>query len=100
MTSITVDSLHLLAASFWPAGLSSMAIYLARLRKSPELNAVTSTITERFSRMSLIDVPILALTLAQFLADYRKVFSISKRLRSNLARENSRLCNDAGHWRS
>jgi putative copper export protein len=62
VTSITVDSLHLLAASFWPAGLFSMAIYLARLRKSPELNAVTSTITERFSRMSLISVPVLALT--------------------------------------
>jgi putative copper export protein len=62
VTSITVDSLHLLAASFWPAGLFSMAIYLARLRKSPELNAVASTMTERFSRMSLINVPILALT--------------------------------------
>jgi putative copper export protein len=60
--SITVDALHLLAASLWPAGLFSMAIYLARMRKFPELNAVTSTMTERFSRMSLISVPILALT--------------------------------------
>jgi copper resistance protein D len=59
---IIVDSLHLLAASFWPAGLFPMAIYVARLRKSPESNAVASTMTERFSRMSLISVPILALT--------------------------------------
>ena len=62
LTSITVDSLHLLAASFWPAGLFSMAMYLARLRKFPELNAVASTMTERFSRTSIISVPILALT--------------------------------------
>jgi putative copper resistance protein D len=59
---IMVDSLHLLAASFWPAGLFPMAIYVARLRKSPESHAVASTMTERFSRMSLISVPILALT--------------------------------------
>ena len=59
---IIVDSLHLLAASFWPAGLFPMAIYVARLRKSPKSNAVVSTMTERFSRMSLISVPILALT--------------------------------------
>ena len=62
VTNIIVDSLHLLAASFWPAALFPMAIFLARLRKSPELNAVASTMTERFSRMSLISVPILALT--------------------------------------
>ena len=94
VTSITMDSLHLPVASFWPVGLFSMAIYLARLRRFPELNAVTSTMTERFSRMSLITVP----RRAQFLADYQKVFSISKRLRPNLAREDSRLWNDAHHW--
>ena len=35
--------------------------------------------------------------LAQFLADYRKVFSVPKRLRANLARENHRIWNDGWH---
>jgi putative copper resistance protein D len=60
--SMTVDAMHLLAASFWPAGLLPMAFCLAKLRRSPELNIAASTITERFSRMSLLAVPVLALT--------------------------------------
>jgi copper transport protein len=60
--SVATDAAHLFTASLWPAGLLPVLIYLASMRKSPALNEPLSKMIKRFSRMSLICVPMLALT--------------------------------------
>jgi putative copper resistance protein D len=61
---LLADSLHLLAAGFWPAGLLPFALLLYRLRRqeaAEKWNRIL-TITRRFSAMSVASVAILAAT--------------------------------------
>lgn len=60
--SIAADALHLLTALLWPVGLLPLAICLAKLRRHRELGPSVSMMTQRFSRMSIASVPILAIT--------------------------------------
>jgi putative copper resistance protein D len=54
-----VDVVHLLAASFWPAGLLPFALLLRRLVKAGALPAAWAA-TRRFSTISLVTVAVLA----------------------------------------
>jgi putative copper resistance protein D len=62
--NIIADSLHLLAASIWPAGLLPFAMFLARARRFKNASAfpLISKSVVRFSTISLVTVGVLTAT--------------------------------------
>jgi hypothetical protein len=85
---------HLLAASFWPAGLFRWQFTSPGCANSGVerggINNDRAVFANEPHQRSYTGLD----RLAQFLADNRKVYSISKRLRTNLARENHRIWNE------
>lgn len=59
---LLADSVHLLVAGFWPAGLLPFALLIARLLREPQPRNLRSIfdLTHRFSAMSLLCVALLA----------------------------------------
>ncbi|MBE7158947.1 MAG: hypothetical protein INR62_11040, partial [Rhodospirillales bacterium] len=59
---LPTDMLHAGAAGAWPGGLLPLVILLARARCQPEWVSAATTITRRFSRLSVVAVGVLALS--------------------------------------
>ena len=59
---LPTDMLHAGAAGAWPGGLVPLVILLARARRQPEWVSAATTITRRFSRLSVVAVGVLALS--------------------------------------
>ncbi len=59
---LPTDMIHAAAAGAWPGGLLPLVILLAQARYKPELLSPAITITQRFSRLSVVAVGVLALS--------------------------------------
>ncbi len=59
---LPVDLLHVVAAGAWPGGLLPLALLLAQARRGPNLALPVRKVTQRFSRLSVAAVSILALS--------------------------------------
>lgn len=59
---LPVDMIHAAAAGAWPGGLLPLVILLAHARRNTELLPAAITITQRFSRVSVAAVGVLAIS--------------------------------------